>query len=40
MALALDRQRLTVELRASRTPIAAAADDERRRIALDLHDGR
>jgi signal transduction histidine kinase len=39
VALALDRQRLTVELRASRTRIAAAADAERRRIARDLHDG-
>jgi signal transduction histidine kinase len=39
VALALDRQRLTVELRASRARIAAAADAERRRIARDLHDG-
>ncbi|MFZ0384080.1 MAG: ATP-binding protein [Solirubrobacteraceae bacterium] len=39
VALALDRQRLTVELRASRARIAAAADVERRRIARDLHDG-
>ena len=39
IALALDRQRLTVELRASRSRIAAAADGERRRIARDLHDG-
>ncbi len=46
MALALDRQRLTVELRESQTSLRAsrarlveAADRERRRIALDLHDG-
>ena len=39
VALALDRERLTVELRASRARIAAAADVERRRIARDLHDG-
>lgn len=39
VALALDRQRLTVELRASRARIAATADGERRRIARDLHDG-
>lgn len=39
MAIALDRQRLTVELRASRARIAATADGERRRIARDLHDG-
>jgi signal transduction histidine kinase len=46
IALALDRERLTAELRASRdglrrsrARIAAAADDERRRIARDLHDG-
>ena len=39
VALALDRQRLAVELRASRARIAASADSERRRIARDLHDG-
>jgi signal transduction histidine kinase len=39
VALAVDRQRLTVELHASRARIAAAADGERRRIARDLHDG-
>ena len=39
IALALDQQRLTVELRASRSRLAAAADGERRRIARDLHDG-
>jgi signal transduction histidine kinase len=37
--LAVDRERLIVSLRASRARIAAAADDERRRIARDLHDG-
>lgn len=46
IALAIDRQRLTVELResrqslrASRTRLVEATDRERRRIALDLHDG-
>jgi signal transduction histidine kinase len=39
VALALQRERLTVELRASRARIAAAADTERGRIARDLHDG-
>jgi signal transduction histidine kinase len=39
VALALDRERLTVELRASRARLVAAADGERRRIARDLHDG-
>lgn len=46
IALALDRERLTAELiasredlRRSRARIAAAADAERRRIARDLHDG-
>jgi signal transduction histidine kinase len=39
VALAVDRERLTVSLRASRARIASAADDERRRIARDLHDG-
>jgi signal transduction histidine kinase len=39
VALALDHERLTVDLRASRARIAAAADAERRRIARDLHDG-
>jgi signal transduction histidine kinase len=46
VALALDRERLTVELRASRerlrvssARILEAADAERRRIAHDLHDG-
>jgi signal transduction histidine kinase len=45
-ALALDRQRLTAELRAaaealraSRERIAVTSDAERRRIARDLHDG-
>lgn len=39
VALALDRERLTVELRASRARLVAAGDAERRRIARDLHDG-
>jgi signal transduction histidine kinase len=46
VAVALDYERLTTELtrsqdglRRSRTRIAQAADDERRRIARDLHDG-
>jgi len=46
VALALDRERLTAELRASReglrvsrTRIVEAADGERRRLAHDLHDG-
>ncbi len=39
IALALDRERLTVELRASRTRLVEASDVERRRIARDLHDG-
>lgn len=46
IALALDRERLTVELfesrrslRASRTRLVEATDGERRRIARDLHDG-
>ncbi len=39
VALALDRERLTVELRASRARLVAAGDAERRRIASDLHDG-
>lgn len=39
VALALDHERLTVELRASRARIVEAGDAERRRIARDLHDG-
>jgi signal transduction histidine kinase len=39
VALALDRERLTVELRASRARIVEAGDAERRRLARDLHDG-
>lgn len=39
VALALDHERLTVELRASRARLVAAGDAERRRIARDLHDG-
>ncbi len=39
LALAIDRQRLVATLRASRARIAAAGDEERRRIARDLHDG-
>jgi signal transduction histidine kinase len=39
VALALDRERLTVELRASRARLVQAGDAERRRIARDLHDG-
>jgi signal transduction histidine kinase len=39
VALALDRERLTVELRASRARLVHAGDAERRRIARDLHDG-
>ncbi len=39
VALALDRERLTVELRVSRARLVEASDTERRRIARDLHDG-
>ena len=46
VGLALERERLAAELRAgarelraSRARLAEAADDERRRIARDLHDG-
>lgn len=37
--LALEAERLAVELRRSRARLVAAADDERRRLARDLHDG-
>jgi signal transduction histidine kinase len=39
IAIALDRQRLVAELRASRARVTEAADAERRRIARDMHDG-
>jgi signal transduction histidine kinase len=39
VALAVDREQLTVSLRATLARVATAADDERRRIARDLHDG-
>jgi signal transduction histidine kinase len=39
VVLALDHERLTVELRASRLRLVEASDAERRRIARDLHDG-
>jgi signal transduction histidine kinase len=39
IAIALDRQRLVAELRASRARVTEAADAERRAIARDLHDG-
>lgn len=39
VAIALDRERLVAELRASRARVTEAADAERRRIARDLHDG-
>jgi signal transduction histidine kinase len=39
VALALDRERLAVELRASRARLVETGDSERRRIARDLHDG-
>lgn len=39
VAVALDHERLTAELRRSRERIARASDDERQRIARDLHDG-
>jgi signal transduction histidine kinase len=39
VAIALDRQRLVTELRASRARVTHAADAERRRLARDLHDG-
>ncbi len=39
VVLALDRERLTVALRASRVRLVEAGDAERRRIAADLHDG-
>src|SRR5215207_4305193 len=39
IAIALDRQRLVAELRASRARVTEAADAERRAIARDPHDG-
>lgn len=39
VALALDRERLAVELRVSRARLVEAGDAERRRISRDLHDG-
>jgi hypothetical protein len=39
VVLALERERLTVALRASRVRLVEAGDMERRRIAADLHDG-
>jgi signal transduction histidine kinase len=39
VGLALDRERLAVELPASRARLVEAGDTERRRIAQDLHDG-
>ena len=39
VAIALDRQRLVTEPRASRARVTRAADAERRRLARDLHDG-
>lgn len=39
VAIAVEQQRLQVELRRSRARILQAANEERRRIAQDLHDG-